>query len=417
MDIKQMIKSIWPDWEIVDRIGEGSFGTVYRAQRSDIAGVSYAAIKVTTIPHNHGELESLRMEGLTPEESRSYLEGVVRDLSAEIRLMESVKGYTYIVSIEDYKVIERKDEMMWYIFIRMELLTPLNRKDAGEPLDEDDVIKLGMDLCSALTVCRRKSIIHRDIKPENIFVNDQGDYKLGDFGVARNLERLTATMVTRKGTYNYMAPEVYNETLADADMDAAAKVDICSLGLVMYQLMNKGRLPFVPVDKQLPSPDDRRNAVARRMRGDAFPPPRNASPELQRIIMKACAHDPEDRFQSAAEMRRALIRLTLKAPAESPAPAPADPGATIDVSDPGATLDARTHRPQPANPDPDLTVPSADPGFTRDARASGPAPAGTDATVFDADPDATKGARMPAPPLSFSDRLKTAFILSRGAPP
>ena len=59
MDIGRMVQSIWPDWEIVERIGEGSFGSVFRAQRKDIVGVAEAAIKVASIPQSSDELESL----------------------------------------------------------------------------------------------------------------------------------------------------------------------------------------------------------------------------------------------------------------------------------------------------------------------------------------------------------------------
>ena len=182
MDIRQFVRSVWPDWEVVEAIGEGNFGTVYRAQRGDIVGVTDSAIKVTVIPQDSGELDSLRMEGLSAEQSRSYLENIVRDLAAEIRLMESVKGYTNIVSIEDYKIVEHRDRIAWTIFIRMELLTPLSQRIAEAPLSEREVIRLGKDMCAALSVCHKKNIFHRDIKPENIFVNDQGDYKLGDSG-------------------------------------------------------------------------------------------------------------------------------------------------------------------------------------------------------------------------------------------
>ncbi len=317
MDIRQFVRSVWPDWEVVEAIGEGNFGTVYRAQRGDIVGVTDSAIKVTVIPQDSGELDSLRMEGLSAEQSRSYLENIVRDLAAEIRLMESVKGYTNIVSIEDYKIVEHRDRIAWTIFIRMELLTPLSQRIAEAPLSEREVIRLGKDMCAALSVCHKKNIFHRDIKPENIFVNDQGDYKLGDFGVARSMESLVANL-TRRGTYNYMAPEVFNESLTEADMQAAARADIYSLGLVLYRLLNRGRLPFVP-DKQLPTPEDRRKAVLRRMKREAFDPPVEASEQMARVIMRACAYEPAERFDSAEEMRLALEEAEAALPVEEPA--------------------------------------------------------------------------------------------------
>ena len=111
------------------------------------------------------------------------------------------------MSVEDYKVVEKKDEIGWDIYIRMELLTPFNSYVCDKTLSEQEVIKLGIDLCTALELCARRNIIHRDIKPENIFVNPFGDFKLGDFGIARKLENVTGGL-SQKGTYNYMAPEI-----------------------------------------------------------------------------------------------------------------------------------------------------------------------------------------------------------------
>ena len=109
-----------------------------------------------------------------------------------------------------------------------------------------DVVHLGKDIASAIDVLNRFHLVHRDIKPQNIFVNDLGDYKLGDYGTARAMES-AATAMSRKGTYNYMAPEIYRNQPADS------RVDIYSLGLVLYRLMNGNRLPFLPLQGDVTS--------------------------------------------------------------------------------------------------------------------------------------------------------------------
>ena len=307
-EIREMIRKVWPEWKIVEEIGEGGFATVYKAVREDLAGTTTAAIKVTKIPRDRSEAEELRAEGLEENETYAYYRDVVRDFAAEIKLMDSVKGYTNIVGIDDYKVYQPEGEMVWYIFIRMELLTPLARYVALRGMDEEKIIRLGVDICTALEMCRQYKIVHRDIKPENIFVNDAGHFKLGDFGVARNLEKITSCL-SRTGTPNYMAPEVYRSMLKETDFASAAKVDIYSLGVVLYWLANGSKLPFVPEDKQIASPDDRRNAFLRRMNGEKLTPPRNVSRPLQEIILKACAYDPDERYESAAKMRADLLAL------------------------------------------------------------------------------------------------------------
>ena len=307
-ELQEILSKIWPEWKIEEELGEGAFGVVYKATRKDIAGSSSAAIKVTKIPKDHNEIEELRAEGLSRDQTLEYYEGIIRDYSAEIKLMMEVRGFTNIVAIEDYKIYQSPNEMAWYFIIRMELLTPLMKKAALGGLDESEIVKLGTDLCTALDICRKHNIVHRDIKPENIFINSNGDYKLGDFGVARNLEKMTNGL-SRKGTPNYMAPEAYQSIQDEIDFDAASKVDIYSLGMVMYWLSNRSRLPFIPMEKQIASPEDRKTAFMKRVGGEPLPPPVQVCPELQKIILKACAYQPEDRYSTAAEMRKDLIAL------------------------------------------------------------------------------------------------------------
>ncbi len=299
----EMLKKIWAEWQIEDKpLGTGSSGVVYKAVRRDLNVESYAAIKVISIPADSSQVDSLRSEGLDVGATKTYLQSLVKDFISEIQLMESLKGVQNIVSVEDYKVVEKTDEIGWYIFIRMELLTPFNTYLCGRKLTEEDVIKLGCDICSALEICGKRNIIHRDIKPENIFINDFGHFKLGDFGIARKMENMTGGL-SQKGTFNYMAPEVAKSS------DYDARVDTYSLAVVLYRLLNGNMLPFLDAEKQLLNPNERRNAVDRRIRGEKLPAPRDASPAMADLILRACAYDPDMRFASAAEMKQALMQV------------------------------------------------------------------------------------------------------------
>ena len=298
-----VLKQIWPEWQVEGKpLGKGSFGVVYKAVRRDHNVESYAAIKVISIPADPSEMDSLRSEGLDMNATRTYLQGIVNDFVSEIQLMENLKGTPNIVSVEDYKVVEKTDEIGWDIYIRMELLTSFNTYICDKKLTEGEVIKLGCDICTALEVCGQRNIIHRDIKPENIFINDFGYFKLGDFGIARKMENMTGGL-SQKGTFNYMAPEV--ATSSDYD----ARVDTYSLGIVLYRLLNGNRLPFLDTEKQLLNPNERRNAVDRRLRGEELPAPCDASPAMTELILRACAYDPNIRFASAMEMKQALMSV------------------------------------------------------------------------------------------------------------
>ena len=281
----QEIEKIWPEWKVVERIGSGAYGSVYKAVRSDHNLTSSAAIKVISIPKDASEMESLRSDGMTQDGTRTYLQGIVDDFVNEIQLMETLKGIQNIVSVEDYKVVERTGEIGWDIYIRMELLTPFNDWKGTRTLSEAEVIRLGIDICSALEICEKKQIIHRDIKPENIFINEFGFFKLGDFGIARKLSG-TRGGQSIKGTYNYMAPEVASGTNYDG------RVDIYSLGIVLYRLLNNDCLPFVPSQQLMLDQKARTDALNRRLRGDALPAPVNASRDLANLVLCACAHNP-----------------------------------------------------------------------------------------------------------------------------
>ena len=181
------------DWEIESRLGSGSFSTVYRAVRRDHPGLD-AAIKVISIPSSDSERETLKTEGFNESQSQQYYDEIARQYVAEIEIMESLKGTQHIVGIEDYKVVRRKDVSGNRILIRMELLRSLDSVLQQRSLDVKEIVRLGMDICSALEFCEARQIIHRDIKPANIFINDKTPghvfYKLGDFGVARNMEKI-----------------------------------------------------------------------------------------------------------------------------------------------------------------------------------------------------------------------------------
>ena len=302
--MSDILQSIWPEWQIEGKpLGRGSFGVVYKAVRRDHGVESYAAIKVISIPTDQSELDSLLSEGLALNATRTYLQGVLNNFVNEIRLMESLKGAPNIVNIEDYKVVERRGEIGWDIYIRMELLTSIDTYFCDKKITEDDVIKLGCDMCTALENCTKRGIIHRDIKPGNILVDDFGYFKLGDFGIARTMENIAGGLSQRKGTENYMAPEVANSREYDS------RVDIYSLGIVMYRLLNNNRLPFMDSKKQLLNHVDREIAVKRRMRGEKLPAPCDASPRMVNLILKACAHGPNERFADASEMKTALMRV------------------------------------------------------------------------------------------------------------
>ena len=293
-------KELWPGWETVGQIGRGSYGAVYEIERDVFGHIEKAALKVISIPQSDSDIDELYDSGYdkqtAAEAIKSRLEGIVN----EYTLMREMNGASNIVNCDDFRIIPHADGIGWDILIKMELLTPLTRALDVKPSDEQ-VIRVAKDMCRALILCRKYGIIHRDIKPQNIFVSKNGDYKLGDFGIAKSVEKTSGG--TKVGTYKYMAPEVfnfhpYNQT-----------ADIYSLGLVLHWLLNERRSPFVPLPPAPVKASEEDEGIAKRFMGTPIPAPMHGSDALRRIVLKACSFFQQDRYQCAEDMLRDLEQL------------------------------------------------------------------------------------------------------------
>ena len=351
------------EWRIKRFIGAGSYGRVFEIERRDEFDTVYTgALKAVTIPASQGELDEILADGMDMNGASTYFRDYVKELNREIALMSKLKGHSNIVSYEDHKMFPHEDGVGWDILIRMELLTPITSYlKQNHTFTRREVIQLGMDLCRALEICQRYNIIHRDIKPANIFISETEDFKLGDFGVARIASASTGAS-TRAGTVNYMAPEVFRGE------KYTSNVDIYSLGLVMYQLLNANRMPLYPPYPQPITPSSRERAQAQRLSGAALPPPANAEGRLAEIVLKACAPDPAQRYDSPTVMRQALeaIRYTegeakMIYPEGDTVPVPSTSGAAApEENDPNGETErpvwgkARADSEKPAKAEKDL---------------------------------------------------------------
>ena len=191
------IRPPWAGWETRELLGRGGFGAVYRIERDNFGSAESAAMKVIRIPRDDSELEEYYTDGITPAELSTRYEDNMQSIVREYALMAKLKGCANVVYCDDVSQVRHADGIGWDIIIRMELLAPVPKALPRE-YDERTALKLGADIAHALTVCREKNIIHRDVKPQNIFVSEDGVYKLGDFGVAKAVERTTGG--TKVGT-------------------------------------------------------------------------------------------------------------------------------------------------------------------------------------------------------------------------
>ena len=309
----EIIRSVWPEWEVEREIGGGTTSSVYSVRRTEHGVTLRAAVKVISLPDSPEWRTLLEDEG-SPDLAKDTLRSILAGFTNEIQTLQAFRGLSNIVSIDDFAVVDKPDGVGWTLLIRMELLTPLNQwlgTKQDRKASEAEILRLGKELCTALDLCASRNIIHRDIKPENIFVNDYGYFKLGDFGVARRLEGLESNL-SQKGTPLYAAPEV----IAGTEYDYRA--DIYSLGIVLYKLANHNTLPFLN-SNQFNTAEDRQKALNRRLSGEDLPAPSDVSPGLAKVILKSCSFKPEDRYPSAGEMLEALESAESGRKKKSPA--------------------------------------------------------------------------------------------------
>lgn len=166
---------------------------------------------------------------------------------------------------------------------------------------EEDVVRLGIDICKALETCHSLGLIHMHVTPDSIYIDSCGDFKLECFDLSDAFNPPSGA--DRIFTPQYAAPELLSSK------DSSSNVDTYSLGLVMYYLLNGGYQPFLPKKQHSFSEYTRYFALTKRLAGEKIPEIPNVDPQLQNVILKACAFKPKNRFPTASAMREALEKI------------------------------------------------------------------------------------------------------------
>jgi serine/threonine protein kinase len=263
-----------PQYEILELIGQGGMGAVYKARQPGLG--RFVAIKILPFEIN---------------QSPGFTERFAREARALALL-----SHPHIVAVHDFG---QAGDMCYFV---MEYVDGVNLRQAlqAKKMDTREALAIVPQICDALQFAHDEGVVHRDIKPENILIDKRGRVKIADFGLAKLLGpdpsglSLTGTLQVM-GTLRYMAPE---QMSGAKEVDHRA--DIFSLGVVFYELLT-GELPI----------------------GRFAPPSKKAQIDarLDDVVLRALESEPDLRYQQVSEMKTGVEATRL--PAASPViPAP-----------------------------------------------------------------------------------------------
>lgn len=288
---------LWENWYKDGYVGGGNFGKVYRLKQNFYGETRYSAVKIIPI--------ILEKELLSSNKDRTELiERKKAERVQEIKNMYKLKGQKSLVqclahSIKD--IYNDNGEIVGFdILIQMDYYTSLVNYTASRGvLTADQVEKLAAQIASGIRSMHEINMLHRDIKIDNIFVDKNGDYMLGDFGISK--QESLSSYSTMAGTPPFIAPEVWK--VQNTNKRYTKTADIYSFGISLYYLLNGNKLPLVEDHFTQNQIDD---MVFERLNGRPFPKPMNGSERLKSIVMRCCAYEAQDRFQSMEDVISAL---------------------------------------------------------------------------------------------------------------
>ncbi|HXY39263.1 MAG TPA: serine/threonine-protein kinase [Vicinamibacteria bacterium] len=284
---------VFGPYELIERVAVGGMAEVFKAKRSGVEGFEKVVAVKRILPHLSDNADFVRMF----VDEAKVVAGLSHPNIASIFELGRI-GRSYYIAME---------------YVHGRDLRSVNRRAAERRLrlPVDLSLRVVSQVCAALEYAQRKKdehgramqIVHRDVNPQNILLSFEGEVKLVDFGIARAATMASATdSAVLRGKLLYMSPEQARGRAVDG------RSDLFSLGLVLYELVTGSRA-FQGGGER---------TVLERVRAGDVKPPRELNPRLpeplERVIQKALAREPDERYQDAGQMLRGLERFLVERP-------------------------------------------------------------------------------------------------------
>lgn len=244
-------------------------------------------VKIISVPASQKQLDALLLTGAYKDSAAAaeYFKSLAEDTVKEVRLLQQLAKLEGFLPYEGWQIVPMEGNELGYdVYLLGSYKRSLESYLRRNTMTHLSAVNLGIDLCAALSLCRRAGFIYTDLKPSNVFLSGQREYRIGDLGFAK-LSAMKYTSMPGKYVSRYTPPELH-DPLATLN----PTVDTYAVGIILYQIYNNGELPF---------------AVKAPLK--YLPTPLNADYEMAEIIQKACDPNPRKRYQTPAEMGQALV--------------------------------------------------------------------------------------------------------------
>ncbi len=290
------LNPVFGQWYVDRQLGNGTDGKVFTIYKEKFDGTRETAVmKMIRLGENRNERKTFNLNEEKDEDVNEGFDKIINSIRKNIETVKKADNGKFFIRYDDLELRKASDGKGRLVLIKLEEGKSLAEVLKGFTFTLEETYRLGINICQALQKCRTFGYVYPNLKPENILFDKEGRCKLGDFGSFSCLEP-AKTSISYKRTQYYMAPEFIRSGNINCTCDTY------SLGLILYMLTNRNRLPFTEPYPESITVNSLNESTEKRLKGEAMSRPVYASEALWRIISKACAFKPNERYFTPEQM-------------------------------------------------------------------------------------------------------------------